>query len=864
MNFIAWLDLTSAVAFIAATVCAFRIRKDVLGQSSRFFLVLLLLIYVLVGISNVLEHSGITDIFDPYEDYLEVLFVAVFLFFMYTTKIFSEIEDRKKTEQALRQSEKRYKTLYQHTPIMLHSIDHQGCISNVNDRWLQTLGYAREEVIGRKSTDFLTNDSRRKAKETFPPDLLRTGAAREIPCQMIKKNGQSIDVLLTASSDKDDDGQVVGQLAVIEDITDRKQAEEALRESEERFRILFEYAPDAYFLVSPEGEFIDGNKAAEKLSGYLKEELIGKNFYETAMISSGQIDKAAAMLLSNAQGLPEGPEEFVLTRKDGSTVIVELSNYPAKLQNEMIILGIARDITDRKQTEETFRKEKEKFQILVEASPLAVSFISKDDTYEYINPKFKEMFGYTLEDLSAGREWFTQAYPDRDYRRHVVSAWKNDFINSKPGETRPRIFTVTCKDGSEKIIHFRPVAMETGDHLVIYENITERKQLELQLQQAQKMEAIGTLAGGIAHDFNNILTPLIIHTELALMEIPEESPANASLQEVLKSSDRARNLVNQILTFSRQTDQTQRPLKASLIVKEALKLLRSTLPTTIEIRQKIESESDMILADPTQIHQVLMNLCTNAYHAMRDIGGTLSVSLSDQELDSETARQLHPVTPGSYLKIAVKDTGHGIDPTVLDKIFQPYFTTKGKGVGTGLGLAVVHGIIKNLGGLIDVHSEKETGTTFEILLPKVELSTKDKAVLDKPIPTGDEHILFVDDEDVLVEAGNDMLKRLGYRVTSATSSLEALEIFRDQPDSFDLVITDQTMPNMTGAALSQEIKNIREDVPIILCTGFSEIINEEKAKKLGLDAFVLKPIILRDMANTIRQILDLKTPAAIE
>jgi len=495
---------------------------------------------------------------------------------------------------------------------------------------------------------------------------------------------------------------------------------------------------------------------------------------------------------------------------------------------------------------------------------VAVSFISKDGTYEYINPKFKEMFGYTLEDLTAGREWFTQAYPDHDYRRHVVSAWKDDFRNSKPGETRHRIFTVTCKDGSEKIIHFRPVAMETGDQLIIYENITERKQLELQLQQAQKMEAIGTLAGGIAHDFNNILTPLIIHTELALMDIPEDSSANASLQEVLKSSDRARNLVNQILTFSRQTDQTQRPLQTGLIVKEALKLLRSTLPTTIEIRQKVETESDMILADPTQIHQVLMNLCTNAYHAMRDIGGTLSVNLSDQELDSETARQLHPVTPGSYLKITVKDTGHGIDPTVLDKIFQPYFTTKEKGVGSGLGLAVVHGIIKNLGGLIDVHSEKGTGTTFEILLPKVELSTQDKAVFDKPIPTGDEHILFVDDEGVLVEAGNDLLKRLGYRVTSTTSSLEALEIFRDQPDSFDLVITDQTMPNMTGAALSQEIKKIREDVPIILCTGFSETVDEEKAKKLGLDAFVLKPIILREMANTIRKILDLKTPTAIE
>nr|MBC8391484.1 response regulator [Deltaproteobacteria bacterium] len=366
------------------------------------------------------------------------------------------------------------------------------------------------------------------------------------------------------------------------------------------------------------------------------------------------------------------------------------------------------------------------------------------------------------------------------------------------------------------------------------------------------------LAGGIAHDFNNILSPIIINTELALMDIPEGSTLILNLNEVLKASKRAKDLVMQILTFSRQTEQERVPLNLSSIVKEATKLLRSSLPATIEIRQNILTKSDTILADPTQIHQVLMNLCTNAYHAMREKGGVLEVSLSDVYHDEDSAMNIDSFKPGPYLRLAVKDTGTGINPGIVDKIFEPYLTTKEKGVGTGLGLAVVDGIVKNHGGSIQVESAQGEGATFKVFFPKIDLTAIEKIDTREPMPTGNERILFVDDEAVIANVGKQMLERLGYDVITRTGSIDALEHFRSQPDLFDLVITDVTMPNMTGVELSKEIMSIRPDIPVILSTGFSEKIDEKKALELGVRAFLMKPVVMSEMANTIRKVLDEK------
>ncbi|MDP3029139.1 MAG: GAF domain-containing protein, partial [Deltaproteobacteria bacterium] len=371
----------------------------------------------------------------------------------------------------------------------------------------------------------------------------------------------------------------------------------------------------------------------------------------------------------------------------------------------------------------------------------------------------------------------------------------------------------------------------------------ELRMTQRQLVQIQKMEAIGTLAGGIAHDFNNILTAIIGYTELAREAAPEGSRVQAHLQEVFRAGMRAKDLVQQILIFSRQSKQEQKPLQTDSIVKEGLKLLRASIPTTIEIRPNIERECGTVLGDPTQIYQVLVNLCTNAAHAMGEKGGVLEVSLMNVDLDADAVAQHPGLKPGLYVRLTVNDTGHGMDRAVMEQIFHPFFTTKGPGEGTGMGLAVVHGIVKSHGGAITVDSEPGRGATFHVYFPRIERGRAPEAEAAASVPTGSERILFVDDEKALVDMIKQMIESLGYKVAGRTSSIEALEAFRAQPDKFDLVITDQTMPNMTGKMLAKELLRIRPDIPIILCTGYSELITEEKAKAMGIRELVMKPVV---------------------
>jgi two-component system cell cycle sensor histidine kinase/response regulator CckA len=394
----------------------------------------------------------------------------------------------------------------------------------------------------------------------------------------------------------------------------------------------------------------------------------------------------------------------------------------------------------------------------------------------------------------------------------------------------------------------------------IFDDITVRKSLEAQLRQAQKMEAIGTLAGGIAHDFNNILSAIMGYTDMALTHPKVDDRLRRYLNQVYMAGERATDLVKQILAFSRQSDQKPRPLRVSPIVKEVLKLLRASLPTTITIRQDIQSQTDTVLADPTQIHQILMNLCTNAAHAMRETKGELKVSLGPVEVKpGDTLIILHGLTPDMYLKLTVSDAGIGIAPDIMDRIFDPFFTTKKPSEGTGLGLSVVHGIVKSYHGAITVESEMGKGTEFHVYLPLLkETGEKREVGAVADITGGKECILFVDDEEMLVELGKSMLTGLGYDVIGKTSSLEALELFRARPERFDLVITDMTMPNMTGIELARELMCIRPGIPVILCTGFSEAITPEKAKALGLREFIMKPIIKNQIAEAIRRNLDYK------
>ncbi|MCB2180776.1 MAG: response regulator [Desulfobulbaceae bacterium] len=392
-----------------------------------------------------------------------------------------------------------------------------------------------------------------------------------------------------------------------------------------------------------------------------------------------------------------------------------------------------------------------------------------------------------------------------------------------------------------------------------YRSQTEREQLSSALRQAQKMEAIGTLAGGIAHDFNNILTPILGYAEIIDSQLPPGSDLSQDIEQILSATHRASQLVNQILTFSRQREHDRINIEIHLIIKEALKLLRSTIPTSIEIRQEIDTQSGSVLADPTQIHQIVMNLCTNAYHAMQPKGGILAVSLHPVFLETgDIADNKLNLLPGHYLQLEVSDTGSGIPKEIMERIFDPYFSTKTEGRGTGLGLSVVHGIVEAHGGAITVYSEPDKGTTFHVYLPlsdtKTDLITEEERL--KSLPTGNEKLLIVDDEESVLRLEKRMIEKLGYEVTSTMESATALKIFTSHPDNFDLVITDMTMPKMNGAELAESIIAIKPDMPIIICTGYSELINLEKAREIGIKGYLEKPIILQNLALTIRRVLD--------
>jgi PAS domain S-box-containing protein len=513
-------------------------------------------------------------------------------------------------------------------------------------------------------------------------------------------------------------------------------------------------------------------------------------------------------------------------------------------------------------SEEALKQSGEKYRTILNNVEDGYFEVDIAGNFTFFNDSMSRLIGYSPSAMTGMNN---REYMDAENAKKVFQTFNRVYETGKPAKGFD--WELTAVDGSKRQVDASlSLITDNEDNRIgfrgIARDITGRKQaaeekerLENQLQQAQKMEAIGTLAGGIAHDFNNILSVIIGYTELILMNGNVDSEVKQNLKEIFNASKHARDMVKQILAFSRQNKQERKPIQVSHIVKEAIRMLRASLPTTIAIEQKIEKNIGIIEADPTQIHQVLMNLCTNAAHAINEKDGILEISLNNIELDQNAAARHPELKPGSYLKLSVRDTGDGIHPDAHEKIFNPYFTTKEKGEGTGLGLAVVQGIIKSHNGAVTVESEVGQGSTFHVYLPTIPREATTDELVSAPLPMGHEYILLVDDEQPLAEIGKQMLERLGYTVAARTSSIEALELFKAKPNRFDLVITDIVMPNMTGEKLAEKLMEIRADIPVVLCTGYSEKFTRRQASEIGVRSFLMKPLVMQDLASTVRQAL---------
>jgi PAS domain S-box-containing protein len=628
----------------------------------------------------------------------------------------------------------------------------------------------------------------------------------------------------------------------------RAQAEEALRESEECFRTLLDQASEAVFIHDFTGRLHAVNSKACNYLGYTENELLRLKLSDVD--PDYKVSRYEEKFWSSVPTGFEGRHR----RKDGSTFPVETRLSMIKLGGQQLVLARVSDITERKEVQEDFQLSGELLRMFVKHTPAAVAMC--DRQMQYIAYSDRWTRDYNLGDDSLiGRSHYS-LFPDLP--KHWKEEHKRCFageVIKKEEESFPRA------DGSvdwvrRELCPWRHKSGEIGGLIMFTEVISDRKRMEDQLLQMQKLESIGTLAGGIAHDFNNILGVIVGNAELALVDLPDWNTAYAHLEEIKTAGLRAKEIVKQLLSFSRKTDQNLRPVQIAPVIDDAIKFLRATIPATIHIHQNIQATDKNILADPIQLHQVMMNLCVNASQAMEMTGGVIEINVESFLLDSTEINNYPGLNEGNYVKITVSDTGPGIPAEVIDLIFDPYFTTKEVGKGSGLGLAVVHGIVKNHNGFLSVSSENGKGTIFTVLFPSLEGTLKNESPKTEEFPTGRERILFVDDEKSIVKMTSLMLKKFGYQVESRMNPLEALYLFKSKPDGFDLVITDMTMPQMTGVQLTEKLMQIRPDIKIIICTGHSSLIDETKAKSMGIAAYVMKPIVMQAIGKTIRRVLD--------
>lgn len=653
----------------------------------------------------------------------------------------------------------------------------------------------------------------------------------------------------------------------------QRKAEKELRIAHRQLLDIVEFLPDATFVIDRDGKVVAWNRAMEEMTNVHKDAVLGKGSYEYSMAFYG---KRCPMLIDAVYGdISKTSGHYDYLEKNGVTLFAETTltlSHSGKnanlwatasplLDQEGNYVGAIesiRDISERKTAQRRLSDKNVLLANILNNIPHYVFWKDRDCVFQGCNLNFAKVAGIGTPENIVGKTDFDLAWGKKE--AEFYRQCDQDVMES--GEPLLDIEEPQLKaDGRNAILLTSkvPLRNETGEVvgiLGINADITEQRSLEKQLRQSQRIEAVGTLAGGIAHDFNNILTAVIGYTEFAMSDLPVGSQNQSPLREVLKAAHRAKDLVQKILTFGQQTEQERTPTLINPIVNEALELLRATIPKTIKICLEINEDADPVLADPTQIHQVIMNLGTNACHAMQENGGTLKVTLDNLHVDAELAASSPELHEGAYVRLAISDTGHGMGQATLEHIFEPYFTTKKFGEGSGLGLSVVHGIIMGHGGAITVEATPGQGTMFTVYLPRLFNEVVREVPEPESLPRGEERILFVDDEEALVSLGQKILASLGYEVTIATSGVDALGLFRSDPQAFDLIFTDQTMPIITGMQLSEQILKVRPDIPIILCTGFSATTSDETAKAVGIKQFVMKPLTKQALALTVRKVLD--------
>ena len=795
----------------------------------------------------------------------------------------AEIAEREKAQTALEEQEKRYRMLAENASDVVWAMDLEGNYTYLSPAAARLSGYSQDEIQNMRMGDFFEPDELARLESAMteelakPPEERRTTATMEL--RQRTREGKTIDIEFNASWVTDEAGHPIGIQGIARDITRRKQTERQLKESRRLLAQALDFLPDATFAIDTEGKVLFWNRAIEKLTGTPAQEIVGRGDYAYAVPFYGERRPIMIDLVRSWD--EETAQKYHNVKKRNGLLISETINPPfikrpsvfwnaaCRLYDEdgrdLGAIETIRDITEIRRAERAVRESEYRFRSFFNSSPEGIVLMDLEGCLQNFNKAFLLMSGYFFDELAGLRLEDIVPEAFHDEARRAVHSVKTGIVDDRPLELALR-----KKDGHALPVSLRgwlitdddsaPVAVGGFVKDISQEKALQREKSELenQLIQNQKMQAVGTLAGGIAHDFNNLLGAIVSYTELSLTELPAgEISLQDSLRQILAASGKATELVRQILRFSRQESVVLKRLSLTPLLKEVLKLLQSTIPRHITITPQFGAEQDTVMADATQIHQVIMNLCTNAYQVMQADGGTMTVALKDVHLERPEEFMDMRLPSGDYVELTVSDTGTGIPGDRIDRIFEPYFTTKTAGEGTGLGLAVTLGIVKNHHGLISVDSRPGHGTTFRILLPpvKTKASAEREQLPDLPLGRG-QHILIVDDEHFFVDVIQRHLERLGYRASAFQSSRAAWDDFQADPDAFELVITDQTMPEMTGLELTQKIRRISPTIPIILCSGFSEAVTREILKRYHIAEYLMKPISQADLARTVHKVLE--------